>query len=329
MKLINPDAYVASDAFCRAMQIPQDRPPALHLLGQGEYNRNWVFCHPVTGHKLVLRQSTASQMHLRDQIGYEFDALRLLEASGRTPKPVFVDRQAGFLVEEYLPGRPLDYRRDLRAAARCLARIHAVPVLRHSTLLGPPDPVGAIRAECGELAKHYLDCPIADAQVCTQLRFLLNAAQQTDEREARLPGCILNTELNSGNFLVNGADGPTYLVDWEKPILGECAQDLGHFLAPTTTFWKTDVLLSKEEKLQFLRDYHGFSEQNLPFDALVRRTQTYERINCLRGLCWCAMAWVEYQGPDRPIRNGSTYEKICAYLSPGFLEWIRSEYFAG
>ncbi len=37
------------------------------MLAQGEYNRNYVFTHPVTGKKLVLRVNCGSQMHLRHQ----------------------------------------------------------------------------------------------------------------------------------------------------------------------------------------------------------------------------------------------------------------------
>lgn len=62
--------------------------------------------------------------------------------------------------------------------------------------------------------------------------------------------CCINTELNSTNFLVNDRDDnekEAYLVDWEKPLYGDPAQDLGHFLAPTTTFWKTDVILDQEQ----------------------------------------------------------------------------------
>ena len=56
---------------------------------------------------------------------------------------------------------------------------------------------------------------------------------------------MVNTELNSGNFLINEG-ARSYLVDWEKPLLSEAAQDLAHFLAPTTTFWKTDTILDRE-----------------------------------------------------------------------------------
>ena len=48
--------------------------------------------------------------------------------------------------------------------------------------------------------------------------------------------CCINTELNSGNFLINGAGKDNYLVDWEKALLGDMAQDLGHFLASDNDF---------------------------------------------------------------------------------------------
>ena len=54
---------------------------------------------------------------------------------------------------------------------------------------------------------------------------------------------------------MNGAGKDNYLVDWEKPLYGDPVQDLGHFLAPTTTFWKTDVILTEEEMADFTRKY--------------------------------------------------------------------------
>jgi len=42
---------------------------------------------------------------------------------------------------------------------------------------------------------------------------------------------------------------------------------------------------------------------------------------------WCAMAWVEYQDPNRPIQNQATYQKIQDYLTEDFLNWIWNSYF--
>ena len=78
-------------------------------ISQGEYNINYSFTHPKTGKKLLLRVNCGSQMHLENQIGYECHALQLLEASGRTPKVLYVDGSRkfldhGVLVMEYLLG---------------------------------------------------------------------------------------------------------------------------------------------------------------------------------------------------------------------------------
>ena len=50
-------------------------------------------------------------------------------------------------------------------------------------------------------------------------------------------------------------------------------------------------------------------------------------MTCLRGTTWCSMAWVEYQAPDRAIKNEFTYNKIKAYLEDEFLENIEKTYF--
>ena len=68
------------------MGLPGQVTENYTMLAQGEYNRNYTFIHPITGKKLVLRINFGSQMHLKDQIIYEYKALKLLENSGRTPK---------------------------------------------------------------------------------------------------------------------------------------------------------------------------------------------------------------------------------------------------
>ena len=157
---------------------------------------------------------------------------------------------------------------------------------------------------------------------------LLDAAKKHGKKEQHISRCIINTELNSGNFLINGEGKNNYLIDWEKPLIGEAAQDLGHFLAPTTTYWKTDVLLTKEQKHDFVKQYQSCCKNTVEYEELQYRTDRYETMTCLRGVTWCAMAWVEYQDPNRPIQNQTTYQKIQDYLTEDFLNWIWNSYFA-
>ena len=115
--------FLKSPAFLEPLGL--DAVPEFTPLGQGEYNVNYTFNHP-NGQKLVLRINRGSQMHLPDQIGYEFTALKALAPSGRTPRPLFCDSERHCLVMEHLPGRPLRYETDMEAAAEIFADIHAL-----------------------------------------------------------------------------------------------------------------------------------------------------------------------------------------------------------
>lgn len=137
-----------------------------------------------------------------------------------------------------------------------------------------------------------------------------------------LPACCINTELNSTNFLINGKGKKNYIIDWEKPLYGDPAQDLGHFLAPTTTFWKTDVILNQQEMDEFVEDYIASVNGRFPTEGLKERVDVFIPITCLRGITWCAMAWVQYQAPDKLIFNESTFRKLEQYLEERFLDKI-------
>ena len=134
------------------------------------------------------------------------------------------------------------------------------------------------------------------------------------------------TELNSTNFLINGENEKNYLIDWEKPLFGDPAQDLGHFLAPTTTFWKTDVILSREEMDRFVAAYIANVKGRFSTEGLKERVDVFVPITCLRGITWCAMAWIQYKQPNKLIFNESTFRKLEEYLSWEFLEMIEQQF---
>lgn len=323
--------YTALPQYRRALGLPEEQTESYELYAQGEYNINYLFTHPVSGQKLLLRVNIASQMHLENQIEYEANALRLLEPSGRTPKVYYVDGSRehldyGLLVMEFLPGRALDYRKELLGTAEILADIHSLPVCEGCGLISPKEPLSAILEECEAMVKTYMESPLGDDLTKLRIRRMLDKAW---EKVKSLPAgaaehrCIINTELNSTNFLMND-EGKSYLIDWEKPLLGEPAQDLGHFLAPTTTFWKTDVILTDEEIEAFLDAYIEKAGGRFPLSCIKERTRLFIPVTCMRGLTWCAMAWVQYQAPDKLIFNQSTFDKLQAYLSDSFLARIES-----
>ena len=139
-----------------------------------------------------------------------------------------------------------------------------------------------------------------------------------------MPVCMVNTELNSGNFLIDGEN--SHLVDWEKPLLSEPAQDLGHFLAPTTTFWKTDVILSPQQVKDFAASYVAAVGHRMDCSSLFKRLPLFFTVTCLRGVTWCAMAYREYCQPGRELRNEDTFRKLKDYLEPAFLRNILENY---
>lgn len=325
MSKVHVDNIIKDKGFIDRFGLEEIQP-----LGQGEYNINYVFYSKTYDKKLVFRIATDSQMDLENQIEYEFKALELLKNTNRTPKPIYYDDSKelipfGFLVMEYLPGKPLDYKRDLKLAAEILADIHNEPILENNHLLRPENPIEAIYEESLSMFEKYKTSKYADKETKARIEYLLEKGSNIKNLDIG-SRTIINTELNSGNFLINGENDNNYLVDWEKPLYGYPAQDLGHFLTPTTTFWKTDIILSKEEIHYFLKEYCKKSNQYKDEGELWQSVKNYIAMSCLRGITWCAMAYVEYQEPDKLIFNEFTFEKIKAYLSKDFLGLIKDEY---
>ncbi|MDR0513383.1 MAG: phosphotransferase [Treponema sp.] len=331
MNVIDLTPVIKSESFCSFLNINPNEKIDFELLGHGEYNINYIFRKPHSDKKLVLRVPMGSQMHLENQVRYEFEALRLLESSGRTPKPLYIDDTKtaipyGFMIMEFLPGRSLRYENsDLAQAAFCLADIHNLEINSSHHLLTPENPCDAILDECNVMASHYLNSDLGNNDVKQLLSLLLESGKKIVEgaKNSSLR-CLINTELNSGNFLVN--DDITFLVDWEKPLYACPGQDLGHFLAPTTTLWKTESILTESEIQKFLHVYCSHSKHYSDPNILWQDTLPFFTITCLRGVTWCSMAWVEYQSPERVLKDAYTFEKIKLYTSQEFLERMKNEY---
>ena len=326
--LIEP--LIKSREYREGLGLPEHIEEEYEMLVAGEYNVNLSFIHPVTGKKLVLRINQGSQMHLDNQIEYEANTLHLLQNSGRTPKLYYVDGSKkyldkGILVMDYLPGVALDYTKDLNKAVDILVDIHRQSLPENTGLIEAGAGFNFVLDECEEMFKHYKKSNYADEKITNRIRKLLDkgwemSKNQKDSFEG-LYKCLINTELNSTNFLINEA-GKNYLIDWEKAVLGFPTQDIGHFLAPTSTFWKTDIILTRDEIEGFIENY--ISKASLYFDTggIKETSLAFIKINCLRGLSWCAMAYVQYKEADKEIMNESTRVKLGQYLEDGFIRQV-------
>lgn len=295
----------------------------IKLLGAGEYNINFTFDDGDL--KKVLRINMKSQMNLENQIEYEYEMLQLLKDSGVTPKPYDLVTETNllpykYLTMEFLEGSPLNYKTDMYIAAYLLSRVHNTPY-GDNNLINATNPFQLMFDECKQMAGEYLAWEKVDKKVSNYIKTFLEKCQTLIPEEYDIANpCIINTELNSGNFLIGEGEEDSYVIDWEKALIGECEQDLAHFLAPTTTFWKTDIILSENEINEFLEEYGNYRN----FDR--KRFERYLIFNCLRGVTWCSMAFRQYSENDKMLMDDTTFKKIASYIELEFLEKV-SAYF--
>lgn len=295
----------------------------IKLLGAGEYNINFTFDEGDL--KKVLRINMKSQMNLENQIEYEYETLQLLKDSGVTPKPYDLVTETNllpykYLTMEFLEGSPLNYKTDMYIAAYLLSKVHNTPY-GDNNLINATNPFQLMFDECKQMAGEYLAWEKVDKKVSNYIKTFLEKCQTLIPEEYDIANpCIINTELNSGNFLIGEGKEDSYVIDWEKALIGECEQDLAHFLAPTTTFWKTDIILSENEINEFLEEYGNYRN----FDR--KRFERYLIFNCLRGVTWCSMAFRQYSENDKMLMDDTTFKKIASYIELEFLEKV-SAYF--
>ena len=309
--------------------VMQDRNFTVSPLAQGEYNLNFLIsCASL---QLVFRVNIGTQINRDDQVLYEYGALELLAQSGVTPRPHFVDdtRQEfdrGILIMEYLPGEPMDYSRDLGDAAGLFATIHQIDVPdEQNHLIREDAPLTLIYEECAGLLRQYFDSDLAQPEIRDYLMDLINwaaAARSQETYYLQDPWhCIVNTEVNSGNFIVNRQQQTIHLVDWEMPRWGDPSQDLCHFCSPLTTLWKTNWRMAPAEKRRFLKSYSRHLRDRHLRDTLIDRVRLRDPFVYLRGISWSAMGWVAYQTRFAGMKNPDTWAKLQQYMN---LEFIRS-----
>lgn len=298
-------------------------------LKQGEHNDNFTFEHPRTHAKHVLRVNYASQMALDDQIGYEYRALECLQPSGRSPRPRYLDSSKqlhghGVLVMDFCEGAHLDYGipSNVVEAAAMLADVHAVPVESDCPLQRPGDPLHSQFGACVAFFENYRRSALADDQVVKAIDRMKRMVERVLETpfDPADSAHIQNTEAVALHFLIPDDGSPGHMVDWEKPIVGEVAQDVAYFLSPTTTIWDSDFIFSAPERMAFLDTYWNQVAGRFPQGRFEQRFDAYVKSNCLLGITWSANAWVEYHDPDRPLKNAKTFEKLKQYLSQDFLD---------
>lgn len=306
----------------------------LKFLAQGEYNINYLI--ETQKSKIVFRINTASQLKLDNQIKYEYDALKFLSSSGVTPKPLFLDDSKselpyGLLTMEFLEGEPLDYKTDLKKAAGIFGKIHSLKLPRTHNFIVEENIYSARIAEGTWLLENIWDSKFISKEVKDFFKAFLTWAEKNKDGESYFVKnkihVVNNTEVNSSNFIIGKNN---YLIDWEKPVISDPTQDLTQFLSPTTTRWKTEVVLSETEKLSFFTEYCKVANENglnITVDEIKKRVSLYQPYLYLRALAWCAHAKVIYDDGTKDIQNEDIRNKINEFLQPDQLKAWLGEYF--
>lgn len=324
-----------------AQQIPVigNRQFEVSLLAQGEYNLNYLLSSTSDSTQLLFRVNIGTQIERADQIMYEYRALKLLEQSGVTPIPYFVDDsrsffEQGILIMEYLPGESLDYNTDLQDAAKLFATTHQVEVTEEENHLIREDaPLSLIFEECSKLLEVYFTSDLADPEIRDYLKDVKTWMDENRSKERYYQQdpwpCIVNTEVNSGNFIVNREKETVHLVDWEMPRWGDPSQDLSHFCAPLTTLWKTSFRMSEADKRDFLNTYKSQITDPHLQDSLEERVRLRDPFVYLRGISWSAMGWIAYQTTFDGVKNQDTWETLQRYMQFDFIRSLFDPFMKG
>lgn len=311
--------------------IPIKENFKVSFLAQGEYNINFVL--EDGENKYVFRVNTGSQIQVDNQIKYEYDALKRLEISGVTPKVFYLDDTKeklpyGILIMEFLNGRPLEYDKDLRKAGKIFGNIHSIDInkISSSNFIVESNILSDRIKEGERLLSEFLKSPIIDKDLKDFFYKFLNWCYKNKDKEKYFIDnkwhVINNTEVNSHNFIIG--EDHSYLIDWEKPVISDPCQDITQFLAPTTTLWKANYILSEEEINNFYDEY--IKSLNGGDKNIKERVHIYNPYLYLRALSWCAYAYLEYQNPDKDIKNMDTFNKIKEYLDLDFMKKLLKIY---
>ena len=183
--------------------------------------------------------------------------------------------------------------------------------------------IGQLKWELEDLSFRYLE-PSTYKRIARYLEDLRAWMRAARDREAYYQEdtwpCIVNTEVNSGNFIVNDKRRSTHLIDWEMARWGDPSSDLCHFCSPLTTLWKGNYRMSSAATSLFLQEYCRHIRSRHLRNTLIDRIRLKLPFVMLRGISWSAMGWVAYQTDYQGIRNEDTRQKLDQYMNLDFIK---------
>lgn len=233
-----------------------------------ESSNNINFLIDAESEKYLFRLNKLSELKLRNQIRYEYDALKTLEKSYVTPTTFFLDDSTtffdyGVLIMQFIEGRHLDYgnQKDLQEAAKILGKIDSLNTdkIDVSNFLVRENVIEDSLDKSRLYLKGFKDSKDIDLGIRLKIDSLLDWAEKNKACASYFEEdkwhTINNTETNSKNFIISKKKTKGFLIDWEKPVLGDPSLDLAYFLSPVTTLVSGDYILSQDEKDDFFKTY--------------------------------------------------------------------------
>ena len=302
---------------------------------------------PNRNRKYVLRINVVSQPFHINQVAYEFAALSALAPSGCTPLPYYLDAREsapakGAMVISFCEGNELDFDHlqpnDLQHAASLMANAHSVPVSDECPLYRPENPLRSLFEECINRFEAYQSSAAENPRITKWGLTFISQAEKYLGIPSYPQDCthIINTEPLPSHFLIPSSAGkvrdsyrahPGYFIDWERPIIGEVAQDLAYFTAPTTTFWDSDYLFPPSEVSDFVEGYWRAVAGRFPRGNFDERFKAFRAMTALRSMTWCCRALITYGNYSNEHKTQKTVDKLPIYLSDAFIERVAAECF--
>ena len=127
---------------------------------------------------------------------------------------------------------------------------------------------------------------------------------------------------SSGRFCAH----PGSFVDWERPIIGEVAQDVAFFVSPTTTFWDSEYLFPADAADAFVEDYWRAVDGRFERGNFDERFRAFRMMTALRSATWFCMHLPAYrQGTGHMTQKAR--RKFPIYLSDEFMTMLAHDCF--
>ena len=277
--LVNLPPEILGVTCCTPVQILAMTP--------GAYNLNYHVV--VDGKKFIFRVNIQQQSGLTQQIDYEFQVMKFLEAHQITARVFHCDNTKShfdfdILIEECLDGSWLSFQEaDILAAAGLLARLHALDT-RSLKLITWQDPlldtVKLVELDLSEYrTKRSVDPKVI---ALTDQFFKIMNPRIKAARGLFVPDGLNHTDVAIDNF-VKTANG-LRLIDWEKPRFDDCSYDICCFLAEPAQLWCTTDRLTPINREKFIQEYVKLSGKEK--GLLLEKVAVREPLVALHWIYW-------------------------------------------